>query len=141
MNYAEQVLGVHSVYDEAKAATADLKEAHKAVVEWAGQKRDLVESINDRTAVLTGELRATYNDMSATAFKPVLDNALQLDDDLKRLRRELASAQREHDRAEAAVREIEQVIRVLSTRMDELGGLLHFYAAVKTIRQQVNATS
>lgn len=141
MNYAEHVLGVHTVYDEAKAATADLKKAHKAVVEWAGQKRDLVESINDRTAVLTGELRAKYNDLSATAFKPVLDNALQLDEDLKRLRRELATAQKEHDRAEAAVREVEHTIRVKAARMDELGGLLHFYAATKSTRQQVNAAN
>ncbi len=136
VSYAEGVLGVHDAYDRAKEAQADLKEAQRAVIEWADQKRQISEVIADRTADFTSDERAAHSTLSATAFEQHLKIALQHDADLKRLRSEYMVAQRNHDTAEAAIREAEFRCRTYGARMEELGGLLHFYAAVKTATRQ-----
>ena len=134
MAYAEQRLQVHDVYDETRSAHADLREAHKALIDHEQQAAGVVESMADREHVLVSAERAANADMSATAFKEHMKEVSQIDPDMKRLRGELASAHREADRAKQAIREAELLIRVGTARMEELGGLLQFYAAVKITR-------
>lgn len=131
ITYAEQNLHVHDVWDEAKEAQRDLREAQKAAVEYAQQKRTLIEAMNERTAQFTAAERGRLSDISATAFEQHLKTALQLDPALMRLRQEYSAAQSQHDLAEASVREAEFRCRMYAARMEELGGLLNFYAATK----------
>ena len=141
INYAEQVLAVHDVYNEAKQATASLKHLFAAEAAYAARKRELAEAIADRTSMVTSELRAKYNDLSATAFKPVLDLALQDDPDLKRLRFQMVSTQHEHDKCSGEIKSTEAFVRVLTARMENLNGLLNFYAAVKTTKSTTTKPS
>lgn len=137
VQYAEKILSVHEVYDQARAAQKDLKEAQRAEVEWATTKRTLIEAMNDRTAVFTNGERGRLHELSATAFEQHMKTALQLDDALKALRHKYIEAQSEHDAAQAYVKETEFRCRMYGARMEQLGGLLTFYAATKNAAKVV----
>lgn len=132
ITYAEGTLGVHDVYQEAKAALADLRHAQTALVEHLNSKRIVAEQLADREYELVSEERAKYHEMSATAFEPHMRKVKHEDPEMKRLRGDLSKIQYEIDTTEAAVREHEFTCKVKQARMEELGGLLNFYAAVKT---------
>lgn len=137
VNYAEQMLHVHEVYDEAKAALEGLRHAQRAVIDLAAERRQLNETMTDVEMVLAGETRAANPDLSQAAFERMMKEVLHADGDLKRLRARSMELQSKHEEAEAAVREHEFILRVKAARMEELGGLLAFYGASKSTKRHV----
>jgi hypothetical protein len=136
--YAENTLGVHQVWSAAEQTLADLATAQTAAVNTAAAKRVITEQIADRELEVTNDERSKYTDLSQTAFEKHLRGALQADPQMKELRKNLMEAQRHHDAAEANITQMEYTLRTQVARMEELSGLLNFYAAAK---QATNKTS
>lgn len=131
MNYAEQNLGVHTVYSDARKLSEQLRLDNNAVTEWADQRRRINEALADREHVLVNQTRGKHPDDSVAAFDRRMKEVLQEDADMRRLRGEAMDAHMKHERAELQVRETEFQIRIATARMEELGGLLQFYGATK----------
>lgn len=129
--YAEQTLGVHDAYDAAKDGLTALRETQTAATEHAAQKRNLVEALEDQRFALVARERGIHPEMSATAFEQHMKEIVHTDVQAKHIRAEIAACQHQIDLAEAGTREHEFTIKVQAARLEELGGLLHFYAAVK----------
>jgi hypothetical protein len=129
VTYAEGTLGVHSVYDEAKTTLAALETALTDAARHAAERRSLAEQVADREVVLASDERAAQPDMSQTAFDRHIKAVLRRDPTLASLRHDLQGAQAQEDMANAKAKALDATVRALSARMNELGGLLAFYAA------------
>lgn len=132
VQYAQDTLGVHDVHNEANAALAALGAAQNTLNAATSEIRSLHEALADRETDLTMAERASNADMSQTAFDKYIKQVVQKDRDHADLRDTLVAAQNRRDDAEAQVRQAEMRIRIATARMEELGGLLAFYAAAKS---------
>jgi hypothetical protein len=136
VDYAEDVLGVHAVATEADDVHAALA-SHLAVHATAASTiRSLNDRIDAREFELAGEIRSEHPDISQTALERAIKDARQSDDVMRGLRRELRDVQSEQDLAQADIERNKYRLRVLSARMNELGGLLAFYGAAKVSATQ-----
>lgn len=131
IKYAEQELGVHQAYERAQAArqrfakfAVTLNEANTAI-------RHIHEMMDDREQELVAEQRAANPEMSATAFKEHMKEVVHADESMKDFRKDLMDKQDSRDAAEISVEAAKYAMRVEAARLNELGGLLNFYAATK----------
>lgn len=138
-SYVEGTLGVDSVYAEATEALARHQAEQENMVRCAKAKRDLHEKIDTREQHLVAEHGATW-DGSQAAFDRHIKAVFQNDGDLVSLRASVRTAATEYERAEAAARHEEFVLRVATARLEELAGRLHFYGAVKMSVAAANDT-
>jgi chromosome segregation ATPase len=129
VRYAEGVLGVHDVWDAVVQNQNDYEEAMQKHDELVAQVHTAEETIANLEADFTIEERAANPDMSATAFEKHIKSALQLDAEMQEWRRSLAAKKHERDKALTEVESYKSRVRVGIARLEELGGLLHFYAA------------
>lgn len=131
LEYAELKLGVHTVYDEANAALADLDAVVTDLDKAQDERRYLAEDIAQWEADLTRQERAANADMSATAFEQHLKLAKQNDPDLKRLRQQMIGL---HSRVSGMEYDMEMLklkVRVRVARMNELGGYFAYLVQLK----------
>lgn len=131
VEYAEQVLGVHSVHNDAANALGDLERALQDRVRLHAEIRQWKSRITDREMDVAATVRAADPEASLAAYERSLKIALHDDTQMKALRDNLDDAQNRLDVAEAAVEYNKTTARVQSARMVELGGLLEFYAVTK----------
>lgn len=127
--YAEGVLGVHAVHDEAKAALAELSAAKSHLRKTAHAVRAKQEELASHEAELTITARAENAEMSETAFQRHLRLLLLSDADCSRLRTEISELQAAQEAAKADLALAGRFIDIAVARMNELQGLLVFYAA------------
>lgn len=132
VQYAENTLGVHTPWSEAQTRLASHDSYTTAEVGAAALIRLLKDQIADYEAEVVSQWRADEPSLSATAFKQYVKDRLGVDTNWRKLRDDLTAHEVARDAAEAGRRHEEQGLRVLSARMEELAGLLHFYAAAKT---------
>lgn len=127
--YAEKSLNVHGVFEDATASLI----AHGELVDQAGvlrqQIRNVAAQLEDREALIASELRAKYHEMSENALGPVVKRAVHDDAEHTVLRQEERDLRNTLDSVDAQLGHEEKVLGVLTARMNELGGLLTFYAA------------
>jgi predicted nucleic acid-binding Zn-ribbon protein len=129
--YAEDTLGVHDVYEQAQEAHGSLESALDAYAAQASIIRSTHDAIEQREYELASALKAYDPSMSQEALKRALRDAQRTDDELVSLRIALHSAQAEQEKAHALVETNKYRLRYLSARLNELGGLLAYYASVK----------
>ena len=131
IDFAKNVLGVDSVFDEARAAMDELEDRQETLHKTSTRRRNIEAEIADREIELIAEERANNLDLSQAAFDRHMKIVLQQDNQLLDLRTTREAHVSEHERAEYDADRAKLQVRLLSARMEELGGLLHFYAAVK----------
>jgi hypothetical protein len=131
LTYAEQVLGVHSVYESARklqesyeATLLDLKNARAF-------KRALEEQISEREVDLMIEETTKHPSMSATAMKDHMRKAIQKDSVLKDFRHQAMDLAGDIDTLEMTKSCIEQDTRIEIARLNELGGYLNYLMSIK----------
>ena len=131
LDYAENTLGVHKVFEEALAFEKELDEITTALDKAQDARRDLDAQIEDREMNLLIEERGKHPDHSQAAFDRHLKEVYFKDDTLKRLKMsrdaksgEVNGLQLDHDF-------IKQRMRVRAARMEELGGYFSFLAVTK----------
>lgn len=132
VDYAEDDLGVHEVYEDAQGVNAALGTALDDYKEQAKRIRQANDTIEQREYELAGELKGEQPDISQEALKRAIREAHQTDETLVQMRKVLNSAHGKQEDAHARIEHSKYRLRVLSARMNELGGLLAFLAAAKS---------
>ena len=130
VTYAEQTLGVHDVYRKAEARLDELQAAQAAATDARRVIRMAKDELADREREITNERRAENHEMTDTAFKKAIKEWIAADKEHQRIQVKLREAESDRDAADADVKRHEHGVRVHAARMEELAGLLHFYAAV-----------
>lgn len=131
VEYAEQSLGVHDVYERAKDFAGSAQAYHEEMANHADDVRRLRERVADQEAHLVTVERGVNAEMSGTAFAEHMKVIVRLNPDLMMLRENLLDAQRDHDWAESQERGFRGKADVEMARLYELGGLLLFYGVAK----------
>lgn len=132
VSYAEDVLGVHAVWVEADERLAAHGKLVRERADLHKQIRTIKTRIVDRETDLTVDAPSAFPDASATERTRLLKVAFHKDAALQDMRAEEDDLQATLDMIDADVRHHETGLRVLSARMEELAGLLHFYASARS---------
>lgn len=133
VHYAEDDLGVHNIYDEARAHFDDHSYYTKQVESLNLQIRDIKTQIEDREREVVSDERAKQLDLSKTAFGEHLKEVLKADESLRAMRGDLSALEAERSNCELNLKNLSLGIQLRSARMEELGGLLYFYAVCKGV--------
>jgi hypothetical protein len=131
VDYAEQVLDVHHVYDEASGAFEDLDAALIAYTAAAQELRSLNSRIEEREYQLAEMARVERPDISQAALDRLVKDSRHDDQPLRAIYADQRRAHDEQALADADIQRSKYRLRVLTARMNQLGGLLTFYAAAK----------
>lgn len=140
LKYAEEYLGVHVVFEEAKVLLEALDETLRDLDKAQDERRKLVEDIADREADVLSDEWGKHSDMAVGRMEQHIKVARRRDDLLKALRDRLnivlATIQGcEYDMDITKVR-----LRVATARLEELGGYLHYLAAIKQAEKTTTQT-
>jgi hypothetical protein len=131
LQYAEDILGVHEVFEETVELAGELDTLLGELDKAQDAKRLLVEEYADREVELISEMRGVHVSMSDTRFKSEFKGWERTDKVLRKIRGEQATVQATIQGLEYDKTVIEVRIKVGTARMVELGGYLQYLAAVK----------
>lgn len=131
LEYAEQNLGVHEVYGEAKAARDTLQNVIDNLIGARFKKREWESVLADREMELVIEERGKHPEFSATAMDAHMKRIKHTDEKCKNLRIEIAGHTNAIDALEHSKTMAEYDIKIAVARLQELGGYLEYLAAVK----------
>ncbi len=129
VEYAEQKLAVHELYERAEDHLAQYEQARAELSSVGASLRFAREELADFEADLAVTTRAENPDMSATAFDRMFRVLLQQNEDHRELQRVIFRLQGDYDLAENAVKLLDRKLEVSVGRLHEVAGLLQFYAA------------
>lgn len=141
VEYAEQNLAVHDVWNDVQSNAEAAQTWHEDMARLSSEIRRQREKIADREAQLASDERGKNPEMSGTAFGEHMRIMLRLDPDLIQLRTELLDYQRDYDWAESQERGFRGKLDGGVARLHELGGLLAFYGAAKVAPALERATT
>ena len=131
VEYAEQKLGVHAVYEEAIKLQEQLDDMATHLDKAQDTIREVSGKILDRETDVYLEERSRHAEQSATWLKEHVKHTERKDPELIRLRAELEAAQSNKSGLEYDWEVLKSQLRILEARMHELGGYLHFLAVAK----------
>lgn len=131
VQYAEDDLGVHEVWDEAQRRLNQHEDAKNIYLTAMRQVRELKEQMRTREMEIVSDERGTNPDMKVTAFREHVKVCFENDADLTDYRSTLAMLESDKDRAKADMDHHALGVQATTARMSELAGLLNFYSAAK----------
>ena len=131
IDYAETVVGVHTVWQEAQQCQERLDTATNTAVGAQAKRRFLDEQIENREMDLLIEERGKHPDHTEAAFTRHLKVVQHSDEELKRLKAERSAVAMAAIGADSAVDHERAVLRMLSARMEQQGGYFAYLAACK----------
>lgn len=140
LQYAEQVLGANSVYEDAQTAHADMNTLVTDLDKLLDRRRELDRDVDDREIELLLETRNAHADWSKTAVNDHMKEVKNRDQQLRELRAILLGINSEISGLEADIKVQEFLVNVKVARMHELGGYFTFLAACKNA-EIANSTS
>jgi hypothetical protein len=138
LTYAEQTLGVHSVYESARNLQSSFEAVLLELKDARASKRSLEEQISEREVDVMIEETTKHPSMSATAMKEHLKKATQKDEALRRYRYMAMDLAGTIDTLEMRKSCLEQETRIEVARLNELGGYLNYLMSIK-IASKVSA--
>lgn len=134
VKYAENDLGVHQPWEEAQNRLSLYGIASDAIAEHKRELRTLKAQIEDAKhnvrTVAPSEVDF-WDSMSQKDRDQAIKDKIADSDYITELEKRVREHQASLDTAESEARHHELGLKVLSSRMTELGGLLSFYAEVK----------
>jgi hypothetical protein len=138
VQYAENDLGVHSVYEEAERRLNAHDAATDVLAEALHQIRLLRSEIAamERDIVSYAATLPEYSSLSKTAFRDAMKDAVKGNERMIDLQQKLSDAEQARDDAEIDVKHHALAVGLATARLNELGGLLQFYAASKLVQLQ-----
>lgn len=131
IHYAEEQLGVHSVYQDAKLARANLQAVVDEIFKARLRKREAEAQIADREMELASEEWGKHPDLSAAKMDQHMKVAKQTDLRCRELRRVIFDATSRIEGQETSRVLFEADLKIAVSRLQELGGYLNFLAAIK----------
>jgi hypothetical protein len=139
--YAEDKLGVHTTYEQAVQAKEDLDRLLSDLDKAHDRKRGLQGAIEDRTFDLLTEERGKHADQSATWLDQHMKGVRNKDDAMRKYRAALDEVSSEIQGLEYDAEILKFHIKISVARLEELGGYLHYLAAVKEAETTTKSTS
>lgn len=133
--YAEETLGVHSVYEEVKEKRNLLDSVLTDLAQARDKRRDVELKVGDREMEVTIEQRSKHPDMAVTRWDKHIKESFRDDDDLRALREQAFAVQGEIEGLEYDKQILEVDIKIGLARMNELGGYFYYLAEVKRASQ------
>jgi len=131
LSYAEDTLGVHSVYDDAVAFRDKLDKILTDLSEARDSRRDIEMKITDREMEITSDQRSKHPDMPVTRWDKHIKESFRDDDEMRALREQNFKVVGDIEGLEFDKQMCETDIKIGIARMTELGGYLQYLAAVK----------
>lgn len=131
LKYAEEQIGVHKVYEDAKQARVALDGCLTDLGKARDQKRDLEFRLHDREMEVAADEYGKHPDMAQTRMDKHLKRALAQDDDWRELREQLSKVTGDIEGLEFDRSVFEADIRIAVSRLQELGGYFQYLAAIK----------
>lgn len=133
VSYAEDVLNVHEVWREAEDRLALHKQALDDRRQVRAEVRALQRKIADREADVAIDVRGkALGSEAKTELDRRTKQAIHDDPALQDMRAEMDDLKATEDMHDSEVKHHELGCNVLRGRMEQLGGLLHFYAAARS---------
>lgn len=132
LRYAEDQLGVHTVYDDAKKKYAELDDVLSLLATAKDTKRDLEFRLADREQELAISEYSKHPDMAQTRMDKHIKQTLYQDDTWRELREQIGKANSDIEGFEFDRSAIDVELKVGIARMHELGGLLQYLAVIKS---------
>lgn len=133
LNYAENQLLVHKVYDDSISARNQLGQKQNELHSLRGRKRELETLKSDIEMEVMEELRRVQPDVSVAAFDRQLKVEYSNEARIREIRDDLISLQGEIDFIEYEIDLIKVDIHIATARLIELGGYLQFMSVIKSI--------
>lgn len=138
VKYAENTLGVHMPWEQASAVLKKIEQHRLQLVHLRSIMRHTKGVIEDRKLSILNEAPSRSDwPSSHTAQQSALKVLYQTDSGIIELNDEVERIQNKIEESEAEIKHGELELQVLIARMNELGGLLQFYAACKNTAIQV----
>jgi|SRR5690242_73479 len=134
IDYAEDKLGVHAVYESAIQAREKLVDILASIVDARANKREFEALISDHEYNLIAQETGANPSMSQAALDRHMKVVIAQDDAHSELRGQLREVAKGIDLLETKKAVLEADIRIDSARLVELGGYLQYLAAVKMAR-------
>lgn len=122
---------MHDVYGEAQAHAHDADTARRNLALKRRAKFTAEEAYTDTELAFIATKRGENASMSQTAFDKFVKGEVHSDAELRKLRGQLADLAYEMDCLEAEIRRCQNLLDTTTGRMHELGGYLHYLAALK----------
>jgi hypothetical protein len=132
MRYAEDNLGVHTVYNEVVTRRNELDEVLSLLSETRDKKRALALSLEDKEMAVAADEWAKHPDMAVTRMEKHIKVAFSNDGEIREMREGLAKLSGEIEGLEFDRDMCETDIRIACARLQELGGYLQYLAVIKT---------
>jgi len=134
LTYAEEQLGVHTVYNEVLAKRNDLDEVLSEISELRDKKRSLQMSLEDKEMAVAADEWGKHPDMAVSRMEKHVKVAFSNDGEIRGMREELAKVSGDIEGREFDRDMLETDIKIAVARLHELGGYLQYLAAIKTSR-------
>jgi hypothetical protein len=131
LEYAEDQLGVHRVFDITTELAVELDTKLGELDKAQDAKRLLADEYADREVELISEMRGVHSSMSDTRFKSEFKRWEWTDEKLREIRSRQATVLADIQGLEYDLEVVRTRIKVGTARMVELGGYLQYLAAVK----------
>ena len=131
LTYAEQNLGVHTVYAEALEAEEKLRASRENLRDLKRWKADEEEQYNTAELAFYSDTRAKLTEMSQAQFDKHIKVAINQHPELRDLRGKLAHRQYQIETAEYDIAVFRTTIEIRVARLHELGGYLGDLAEIK----------
>lgn len=131
LTYAEQTLGVHSVYESARKSYSSYEAILIDLRDARSSRRTLDDLIAERETDILIEETAKHPSMSATAMKDHLKVAIRKDGSAKALRLQAMELAETIDTLEMRKSCLEQDMKIEVARLNELGGYLNYLMSIK----------
>ena len=136
LQYAEQKLGVHKVYEDAQEALAGLDDMLASLDVALDNRRASDDDIMAREMDLTIQERGKHPDHSEAALARHIKEVHHKDETLRDLRYKRRNQHATVSGLELDIEHRKYKIKVLVARMEQLGGYFNFLAAVKNAEPQ-----
>lgn len=133
--YAENTLGVHTVYQQALDNRTELDKVLTELSEQRDIRRGLEQLQADAEMEVVIEQRGKHPDMAVTRWDKHIKEAFQQNDVVRTVRQNLAAATSTIEGLEYDRTMLETDIKIAIGRMNELGGYFHYLAEVKKSQQ------
>jgi len=140
LQYAEEQLGVHKVYEGTINLLADLDKVLADLDTAQDRRRELNEHYSDREVELIDEMRSIHVSMSDTRFNSEMKLWKRKDTKLMRIQLDINKVLSEVQGLEYDADLTKLRIRVGAARLEELGGYLNYLAAIKATTSTTTAT-
>lgn len=131
LQYAEDKLEVHKVYDTALALRGRLDDLFTEISQFKDKKRELDAHREDVEMEVSSDERGRHPDMSQAQMDKHMKVQLSNTAEWRETREHLAKVSGDIDGLEYDIRITETDIKIATARLQELGGYLQYLAAIK----------